>query len=44
MAGRWHARALLDAATALPQPGRPAALEELRTALINASDIDATRP
>ncbi|MDQ1005830.1 hypothetical protein QFZ82_000315 [Streptomyces sp. V4I23] len=38
---RRHARALLDAATALPQDERPCGVQELRTALINAGDVDA---
>lgn len=39
-----HTRALLDAAAALPADERPAALEELRTALVNAGDVDAALP
>ncbi|MEU9348978.1 hypothetical protein AB0D74_48055 [Streptomyces sp. NPDC048278] len=38
---RRHARALLDAATALPQDERPSGVEELRTALVDAGDVDA---
>ncbi|CAM5658901.1 MULTISPECIES: hypothetical protein [Streptomyces] len=41
---RRYARALLDAATALPQDERPCEIQQLRTALINAGDVDtATR-
>nr|AHE39225.1 hypothetical protein pFRL3_448 [Streptomyces sp. FR1] len=38
---RRHARALLDAATALPQGERPCGVQELTTALVNAGDVDA---
>ncbi|MGQ4364257.1 hypothetical protein [Streptomyces sp. SAS_272] len=38
---RRHARALLDAATALPQDERPSEVQKLRRALVNAGDIDA---
>ncbi|MGY5124336.1 hypothetical protein [Streptomyces nigrescens] len=38
---RHHARALLDAATALPQDERPSEVQKLRTALVNAGDVDA---
>ncbi len=38
---RHHARALLDAATALPQGKRPRGVQELRTALVNVGDVDA---
>ncbi|MFE2046381.1 hypothetical protein ACFXAZ_36765 [Streptomyces sp. NPDC059477] len=38
---RRHARALLDATAALPAAGRPAARQELRTALVNAGDVGA---
>ncbi|MEU9737427.1 hypothetical protein [Streptomyces sp. NPDC048002] len=38
---RRHARALLDATTALPQGERPCGVQELRTALVNAGDVDA---
>ncbi|MFE0356447.1 hypothetical protein ACFW2K_38805 [Streptomyces nigra] len=38
---RRHARALLDAATALPRSEHPVELQELRTALVNAGDVDA---
>ncbi|WP_432158559.1 hypothetical protein [Streptomyces sp. bgisy153] len=40
---RRHAHALLDAAAALPEAERPPALEELRTALVNAGDVGAVR-
>ncbi|MFJ9380179.1 hypothetical protein [Streptomyces sp. NPDC101455] len=40
---RRHARALLDAATALPRTAHPSALEELRTALVNTGDVAAAR-
>ncbi|MER6787923.1 hypothetical protein ABT330_25420 [Streptomyces sp. NPDC000658] len=40
---RRHARTLLDAAAARPHTERPAALLELRTALVNAGDVDAAR-
>ncbi|MER6126623.1 hypothetical protein ABT173_29210 [Streptomyces sp. NPDC001795] len=40
---RRQARALLDAATAAPGHEHRDALRELRTALINAGDIDAAR-
>ncbi|MEV7889902.1 hypothetical protein ACWD3I_24930 [Streptomyces sp. NPDC002817] len=38
---RRNARALLDATTALPQGERPSGVQELRTALVNAGDVDA---
>ncbi|MET8647670.1 hypothetical protein [Streptomyces sp. NPDC004675] len=38
---RHHARTLLDAATALPQDERPSEIQKLRTALVNAGDVDA---
>jgi hypothetical protein len=38
---RRHARALLDAATALPSGERPRGVGELRTALVNAGDLGA---
>ncbi|MEU0678190.1 hypothetical protein ABZ330_36125 [Streptomyces sp. NPDC006172] len=40
---RRHARTLLDAAAARPHTERPAAFLELRTALVNAGDVDAAR-
>ncbi|MGW0827365.1 hypothetical protein [Streptomyces sp. NPDC002845] len=40
---RRHARTLLDAAAALPEAERPAALQELREALVNAGDVDTVR-
>jgi hypothetical protein len=40
---RRSARTLLDAAAALPETERLPALVELRTALVNAGDIDAAR-
>ncbi|MFF6829961.1 hypothetical protein [Streptomyces longwoodensis] len=40
---RGHARALLDAAAALPAAERPAAWQGLRGALVNAGDVDAAR-
>ncbi|MFJ8902960.1 hypothetical protein [Streptomyces sp. NPDC102370] len=41
---RRHARALLDAANTPPHAEHPAAREELKTALVNAGDVDAARP
>ncbi|MFF7764144.1 hypothetical protein [Streptomyces griseorubiginosus] len=41
---RRHARALLDAAAPLVEGERLAALEKLRTALVNSGDVDAARP
>ncbi|MEU6184022.1 hypothetical protein [Streptomyces coeruleorubidus] len=41
---RRHARALLDAAVALHLAERPFGVTELRTALVNAGDIDAAGP
>ncbi|EGX56744.1 MULTISPECIES: hypothetical protein [Streptomyces] len=38
---RRNARALLDAAMALPQGERPCGVQELRTALVNVGDVDA---
>lgn len=38
---RRYARALLDAATAQPQDERPSEVHKLRTALVNAGDVDA---
>ncbi|MEW2259701.1 hypothetical protein [Streptomyces sp. NPDC047869] len=38
---RRYARALLDAATALPPGERPCGVQELRTALVNAGDVGA---
>ncbi|MFR9793768.1 hypothetical protein ACL07V_34770 [Streptomyces sp. MB22_4] len=38
---RRYARALLDAATAQPQDERPSEVQKLRTALVNAGDVDA---
>ncbi|WP_020684239.1 hypothetical protein [Streptomyces prunicolor] len=38
---RRNARALLDAATALPSGERPRGVQELRTALVNAGDVGA---
>ncbi|MEU6673780.1 hypothetical protein [Streptomyces sp. NPDC046925] len=38
---RRNARALLDAATALPRSEHPVELQELTTALVNAGDVDA---
>ncbi|WP_411101066.1 hypothetical protein [Streptomyces sp. x-45] len=38
---RRHARALLDAATALSQDERPSEVQKLRTVLVNAGDVDA---
>ncbi|WP_028805858.1 hypothetical protein [Streptomyces sp. 142MFCol3.1] len=38
---RRHARALLDAATALPQDERPSEVQKLTRALVNAGDVDA---
>ncbi|MFE0857287.1 hypothetical protein [Streptomyces mutabilis] len=40
---RGHARALLDAAAALPAAERPTAWQGLRRALVNAGDVDAAR-
>ncbi|MGW2722412.1 hypothetical protein [Streptomyces sp. NPDC001492] len=40
---RWHARALLEAAVALPAAERPAETEQLRRALIDAGEIQAAR-
>lgn len=40
---RRHARLLLDSAATLPQTERTAGTQELRTALVNAGDIDAAR-
>ncbi|MFC8949521.1 hypothetical protein [Streptomyces rochei] len=40
---RGHARALLDAAAALPAAERPGAWQGLRRALVNAGDVDAAR-
>jgi hypothetical protein len=40
---RRHARALLDASAAGPGAEHPDALQELRTALVNAGDVDAAR-
>ncbi|MET8631787.1 hypothetical protein [Streptomyces sp. NPDC004680] len=38
---RRHARLLLDSTTTLPQTARTASTQKLRTALVNAGDIDA---
>ncbi|MEU3256009.1 hypothetical protein [Streptomyces sp. NPDC006997] len=38
---RRHARALLDAATALPWDERPSGVQKLRTALVYVGDVDA---
>ncbi|MEU4077727.1 hypothetical protein [Streptomyces venezuelae] len=38
-----HARALLDAAAALPAAERPTSWQGLRRALVNAGDVDAAR-
>lgn len=40
---RRHARALLDAATALPLTEHPRGVGELRTALVNAGNLGAAR-
>jgi D-mannonate dehydratase len=37
---RRHARALLQAATALPAAERPAETEQLRRALVEAGEVD----
>ncbi|MBQ0891115.1 hypothetical protein KBZ94_40445 [Streptomyces sp. RM72] len=40
---RGHARALLDAAAALPAAERPTSWQGLRRALVNAGDVEAAR-
>ncbi len=41
---RHHARALLQAATALPETERPAEAEQLRRAMIEAGEVDLAGP